>query len=377
MLRLAFTKGLTIKLIKKRRILEMNRKTNKHFSNQTIPRRKFLKQATISTLGIAITHPLLNNRLFSQQIKKKSKVILVQHPQVIDASGKVQYPILKKMLTRAIIEFTEKTNLKEAWSKFITHGRPIGIKLNTLGLSSIKNSPLTDHYSAITSVLVDDLKQAGVDEKDLIIWDRSDQELVNAGLTVQKSPEKVRVMGVKASRGSNETAEEFDPNYYPVGNKKVRLSRILTDQCNTLISIPILKHHQLAGITGSLKSHFGSIDNPGQFHSTRCVNPGIPELNAIPVIRKKQKLIIADCLLGLYHGGPWWNPRYVWPYGGIVVGTDPVAVDTILLNIMDEKRKSQNMVPIKQSIQQLKLSDKLGLGTCDTNQIDLKVIKLS
>jgi hypothetical protein len=355
----------------------MKQKTNMHISDHTIPRRKFLKQATMSTLGLAITHPLFNNSLFSQETIKKSKVVLVLDPQVIDKSGKVQYPILKKMLKKAITELTGKTNLKDAWSQFIPLGRPIGIKLNTLGLTSIRNSPLTHHYSAITSVLVEDLKQAGIAEKDLIIWDRSEKELINAGLSVQKSLGKVRIFGVKSSGRGPETADEYDPKYYPIGDKKVRLCRILTDQCDSLISIPILKHHQLAGITGSLKSHFGSIDNPGQFHSTRCVNPGIPELNTIPIIRKKQKLIIADCLLGLFHGGPWWNPKYIWPYGGIVVGTDPVAVDTVLLDIMDKKRISQKMVPLKQSVQQLKLSEKLGIGGCNPNQIDLKTIKLS
>ncbi|MCK4835677.1 MAG: hypothetical protein KAT17_03535, partial [Candidatus Aminicenantes bacterium] len=189
----------------------MNRKTDRHISNQTIPRRKFLKQATISAMGMIIAHPLWNNRVFSQQPMNKSKVILVRHPQVIDSSGTIQYPLLKKMLTRAIIEFTEKTNLKEAWSRFVTYGRPVGLKLNTLGLSNIRNTSLTNHYSAITSVLVDELKQAGSAEKELIIWDRSEQELENAGLTIQKSPRTVRVLGAKVNRRSHETSDEYDP----------------------------------------------------------------------------------------------------------------------------------------------------------------------
>jgi len=59
----------------------------------------------------------------------------------------------------------------------VPKARPIGIKLNTLGLSSIRNSLFTDHYSAITSVLVEYLKKTGVNDKDLIIWDRSDEKL--------------------------------------------------------------------------------------------------------------------------------------------------------------------------------------------------------
>lgn len=353
----------------------MVKKKNQINSTQTIDRRSFLKQATLGTLGLTFGQTIFKESLFAR--RGKSKVVLVRHPKVIDMNGKVHIPLLKDMIARAMVEFTGKNNLKEAWSPFVPKARGIGIKLNTLGLSSIRNSPFTDHYSALTSVLVEHLKKTGVNDKDLIIWDRSDEELVNAGLTLQKAEGKMRVMGVKSGRRGSSDNNEYHPSYHAVGDKKVRLCRLLTDNIDTLISIPILKHHQLAGITASLKSHFGSIDDPRQFHSTRCINPGIPELNAIPIIRKKQKLIIADCLMGLYHGGPWWNPKHIWPYGGIVIGSDPVAVDTVLLDIMDKKRKAQNLVSLKESVKQLTLSEKLGLGNSNPVNIDLKTIDLS
>jgi uncharacterized protein (DUF362 family) len=339
----------------------------------------FIKGAAVGGLGLAVGGPLAGTELLAREAVNKSRIVLVRHPRVVDAAGHVQAPILKEMIARAMDEFTGKTGAKEIWGPFLNTGRPVGLKLNTLGLSGIRKSTLTQHFSAVTSVVVDQLKAAGCAEKDLIIWDRSDEELANAGLTIQKNPGSLRVLGVigdRSSRGDDQIAREYEPTYYPVGNKKVRLCRVLTDQFDTLISIPLLKHHRLAGITGALKSHFGSIDNPGQFHSSRCVNPGIPEINAIPLIRKKQKLIIADALMGLCDGGPWWNPRHVWPYGGIVVGTDPVAMDAVLLKIIDEERKTRDLQPIARSIRQLKLSEQLGLGTCDPARIDLKTIRL-
>ena len=349
-------------------------------SFRALPRRAFLKGAAAGTLGMTVGLPLLEGGLFAQESATKSRVVLVRHPSVVDAAGNVRIPLLRKMITRAMAEYTGKSVSKEIWGPFFSASRTVGLKLNTLGLSNIRKSSLTEHFSAVISVLADELKAAGCAEKDVIVWDRSEEELANAGLTVQKSPDKIRVLGVmgdRSSRGSEKIAGKYDPTYYPVGNKKVRLCRILTDQCDTLISVPLLKHHRLAGITGSLKSHFGSIDDPGQFHSTRCVSPGIPEINAIPVIRRKQKLIIADALMGLCHGGPWWDPRHVWPFGGIVVGTDPVAVDAVLLQIIDEERKTRDLQPIARSIRQLKLSEQLGLGTCDPTRIDLKKIELS
>ena len=78
-------------------------------------------------------------------------------------------------------------------------------------------------------------------------------------------------------------------------------------------------------MTGSIKNHFGSIDNPREFHPNNATNPGIPEINVIPVIRDKQKLIIADALLCVFDGGPRWNRDKICVNNEIIIGTDPVG----------------------------------------------------
>jgi hypothetical protein len=49
--------------------------------------------------------------------------------------------------------------------------------------------------------------------------------------------------------------------------------------------------------------------------------------------------VVVDALRPLFHGGPQVNPAYLWPYNGIIIGTDPVAVDTVCMKILEAKRR--------------------------------------
>jgi uncharacterized protein (DUF362 family) len=138
-----------------------------------------------------------------------------------------------------------------------------------------------------------------------------------------------------------------------------------------MINIPVLKDHGVAGITGSLKNHYGSIDNPRQFHGNGCTGPGVPEINAIPVIRRKERLIVCDALLGVYNGGPRWKRPYIWPYGGLIVGTDPVAVDSVVLGLLDEKRQSEDMERLGHRARHIQAAQELGLGNGDSSRLQL------
>jgi uncharacterized protein (DUF362 family) len=268
-----------------------------------------------------------------------------------------------------MVAFTGKSTIRDAWSTFVRPEDTVGLKINTLGLMSILDTPLVSHYVAMNAALVNGLKAAGVPESKMIVWDRTDEELVNAGLSVHKEAGALRVMGTDEKRSVSGTG--YGKKAYPVGRISSRVSRILTEQCTACINIPLLKDARGAGVSASLKNHYGTIDNPRDMHESHCTNPGIPEVNTIPVIREKQRLIICDALMGLYDGGPWWQAANAWPYGGLVVGTDPVAVDTVLLGILDEKRISEKLEPIGERAVHVALAAKLGLGTDDIANIEI------
>jgi uncharacterized protein (DUF362 family) len=357
----------------------MSARHNKSEQQQNLSRRSFLKRSAIGTLGLSLAGssiPNLINSVFASESTLSSKVVLVRHPKVIDPSGKVQAPLLQTMLDEAMTSFTGENSTTDAWRRFFSPEDVIGLKINAIGLRNFQGSEVVSHYPAMTSAIISGCEKAGIKDSRFIIWERSENELLDLGYKIQKEAGALRVMGTKISRRES-AGIGFNPKTYPVGDNSSRISRILADECTTMINIPVLKDHGVAGVTGALKNHYGSFDNPGEFHDNACTNPGIPEINLIPVIKEKQRLIIGDLLFGVYNDGPRWHREYLWPYGGIIVGTDPVAVDTVLLNLLEEKRKSENLPSVEPRARHLALCEKAGLGTADPDKIDLVKIDLN
>ena len=57
-------------------------------------------------------------------------------------------------------------------------------------------------------------------------------------------------------------------------------------------------------------------------------------------MKGKTRLVLVDALRPLCDKGPQPDPRYMWDYKGLIAGTDPVAVETIALRIIMEKRRA-------------------------------------
>ena len=344
-----------------------------------LSRRDFIKHTSLSALGVSLLGAIpssLKGAFLSDSVSVKSKVVLVRHSKVIAATGETDQIILDEMLKTAVTNFSGENSTASFWQKYFTPNDSIGLKVNTLGLTGISGSPATNHFQAITTSIIDSFRPAGIKDENFIIWDRSEEELVSAGFTIQSERGKTRVIGNVATRkgsgGVGYAEEELK-----VGDKTTHLSKILTEICSSIINIPLMKDHGAAGITGALKNHYGTINNARDFHSNNCTNPGIPEINLLSGIRSKQKLIIMDALMGVFNGGPRWDRNFMWPYGGILIGTDPVAIDTVLLNIINDKRKSKGMAEITEShAKHIKISGEMGLGTNKLDEIDFVKIEL-
>lgn len=343
----------------------------KHKSANNLSRRDFIKRTSISALGLSFMGaiPVSVAESIGKSVAAKSKVVLVRNSKVITENGEVNDALLSEMLKTAIEKFSGEKSNEVLWKKYFSNEDIIGLKINTLGLNTIAKSSLTNHFSAMTNTIIESLKSAGFEDQNFIVWDRSNDEMISAGYTIQKENGTVKVFGTVESR--NNIAWPGFSEEYSVGEKKTRITKILTGMCTKLINIPVLKDHGIAGFTGALKNHYGTISNARDFHGDNCTNPGIPEINILQPIRSKQKLIIADALMGVFNGGPRWNRDSMWPYGGILIGTDPVAMDTIMLSIINEKRTSMGLTPIHDNTaKHIRISKELGLGTNNLEEID-------
>jgi len=336
-----------------------------------VSRRDFIKRTSLGTLALAVAGDLPGKALspFKSGAGPKSKVILIQNSKVIDAAGRIQQPLVQKMIDKAVIAFSGESNLADAWKKYYSAEDVVGLKVNTLGLTELQGMDFVQHFSGVTQAIASGLKKAGVKEENMIVWDRSDEELTQAGFTINRESNAMRILGNKKSRRGSEGL--FNSKSYPVGQSSSRVSSILADMCTSMVNIPVVKTHSNAAFTCSLKNHYGTIDNPREFHPNNCTNPGIPEINTIPIIRERQKLIVCDAMMAAIEGGPRWNRRFTKPYGGILVGTDPVALDTIAVKILDEIRAKDDMDPIFSKAIHIPLSAELGIGTNNPDNIEL------
>ncbi len=275
-------------------------------------RRAFLKGGAAGAAGVVLSatgcsafapegHEPVPNASLPQG---KSKVVLIRDEQGPSADEKAT-----EMVERAMLEFAGEDSSVAAWSKYFKPDDVVGVKINVM---------MTPTSPGISRAIVRGIMSVGVPEKDVIVWDRNE-----------------------AGRGLNgiETRTEepgFDSKY---------LSKVVTDQASALINVPGMKVHWLAGVAVALKNWIGAVTKINvpdvgvaySIHGDSCAECCM--VNAIPAVRDKCRLIIVDATRPLFHGGPQVSPKYLWPYNGIIVGTDPVAVDAVCMKILEAKRR--------------------------------------
>jgi len=76
---------------------------------------------------------------------------------------------------------------------------------------------------------------------------------------------------------------------------------------------------------------------PFELHANGC-NPGVADLNCIPVVRDKVRFTIGDAMSSVYEGGPGFHPEHLWYPNALIVGEDRVAVDHTALQMLNAKR---------------------------------------
>jgi hypothetical protein len=96
----------------------------------------------------------------------------------------------------------------------------------------------------------------------------------------------------------------------------------------------------------------------------------------LPIVKGKTKLNILVMLRPLYHNiGPrGFSETYLWPYKGIIVGQDVVAVDATGYRIIQAKRLNEfgEEKPLETSAHHIMLADtRHNLGTSDPSKIEL------
>jgi uncharacterized protein (DUF362 family) len=287
-------------------------------------RREFLKTCAAGALLAGGTRGI-SPFIFGPE---KSKVVIARDPLVRGAGSSLDSGRLLKMLDRALQALYATDSPLDAWKKVAQPGEVVGLKVNGLAGRGISTNVL------LVEVICQRLQEVGLPQKNIIIWDRLNADLESAGFRIATRQDRVRCIG-------NDTLgyEEELATYGSVGSL---LSKTLTQVCDAVINLPVLKDHGIAGVTMALKNLFGAIHNPNKYH-VNAGDPYVADVNMLPPIRQKVRLNICDALTAQYEGGPSYMPQWTWPYSGLLVSLDPVALDYVGWQILEQKRAEKGM----------------------------------
>jgi uncharacterized protein (DUF362 family) len=131
-------------------------------------------------------------------------------------------------------------------------------------------------------------------------------------------------------------------------------------EADSFICIPVVKDHEAATITISMKKLMGNIWNRKDYHRYG-LHDCIAELN----MHLRPTLIVADATRALQTRGPK-GPGEVTVPNKVVVGVDPVAVDSYCTRFLTVKGVTPDAVP------HLMLANRLGRGEIDTDRLRIK-----
>jgi uncharacterized protein (DUF362 family) len=286
----------------------------------------------------------------------RPRVARCRRDDLIDEAGRIVRgrldDILKTGLTRAVGEETPVAAMRRLF-------RPadvVGLKLNCLA----GRGP----DPAIVRRLCAWLQEAGVPARNIVLWDRTDRELKGAGFPIVRSGSGVRCIG---------TNDDYDWTPKEWGPGGSCFARLLAKDLTAHINVGLLKDHDLAGVSIGMKNWYGAIHNPNKHHEDGCA-PFIPHLAAYPLIRDRLRLTVIDATTAQCHGGPALNPRWRWNYGGVLMSTDPVAIDAVGRRLIEERREEVNLPSLAEEKREpvwIAAAARLGLGEADLRKIEI------
>lgn len=327
------------------------------------------------------------------------RVVAIEHSGCI-ASGTYQTEAIRQMMQRGMKELTGAPTWQDAWRSMFVKGDVVGIKVSPVGGKELCSD------ASVLHAILDGLNQAGVSGKNIVVFSRYRQEILECGIDKwlrtgnQMDAPSPAYDEVQLDMAGYDERHFMEMAIVKPGDnpndphcRRSYVAKIVTSQVNKVINLPVLKHHQSAGVTIALKnmSH-GFVNNVNRSHITPTANACgmfIPSVVSLPVIRQKVVLHIVDAVKASYHGGPGGRPEYIWEPKTLYFGTDPVALDKTGWKVIDAKRKQVGMQPIALSkpdqashylncqVEHIEIAGMMGLGEFSDGKIKLNQIRLA
>jgi len=321
------------------------------------------------------------------------------HDEKATKDEKFDKQIVRRMVYTGIEKLTGKS-AAESFGLFFNKKDIVGIKVNPVGAGLISTR------LEVVSAVIEWLTENSLPRENIIIWDRFDYMLADAGFTAEKFPgvgiEGLQTMDEEAAMGKTNdnsrwlgkngehvSLNNFDQSVYywvdvegpkdlaylnqhVVNGKYSYFGKLLTQKLTKIINIPVFKNTG-NGISMATKNlGYGAICNTNRLHRPLFFDV-CTEVLAFPAIRDKLVLNITDGLRAQYDGGPMPNAKFTYPYNTLFFATDPFALDMTCHNLLVKKRKEMGVKVNEHPrfTEYLRYAERLGLGIADSEKIEV------
>ncbi len=305
--------------------------------------------------------------------------------------------VVREMFQAGMTRLTGDKDPRDSWRRWFSKADVVGIKVNASGAPKIMSHPV------VIAEIVRNLLETGVSESNIWLYERFPDQLASIGYA-RFLDAKVNIHAVEPYRGR---LSEYDPktyvevNFFGEEETRSNMIRMVTERFTRIINVPNIKDHGASGVTGCLKNiAYGSFHNVARSHafSKTHTKTFIGTLATVEPLRSKTVLHVMDGLKGIWHGGPFErDPRFAFYPKQILFGTDPVAMDRIMRDVVESKRKAEGAVSVFDRSQattedvkpldpnknryirepgHIEFAAGLGLGVADIKRIRLEEIRL-
>jgi hypothetical protein len=263
---------------------------------------------------------LLNRPAFAWADEKsaKSRVVLIRDQKLFAGGDTPDAGITERMLDEAVCKLTNKKSPEKAWASIIKPADIVGIKTNQW--NGLPTPP------EINDALKARILGAGVKAEDVSVDDRG----------VKRNPVFARA--------------------------------------TALINTRPMRTHAWSGVGSLLKNYIMFAEKPSDYHEDSCAVLG--SLQELPTVKGKTRLHVLVMFTPQFHhlAPSKFSPEHSWKYSGLLVGFDPVAVDSVGLRIIEGKRREffKEDRPLNPPAKHIAMADtRYHLGTSDPAKIEL------
>ena len=310
-----------------------------------------------------------------------SRVLIIEHPSATQAFSPQGEPI-ETMVRQGILRFTGTQNESSAWRSLLSTQDTVGIKVHSAP------GPTSGTRPQVVAALIDSLLRSGISTQQIVIWDRREIDLRQAGFIQLGARFNVEVAAALETGYNTNTFYtspllgklvygdvDFGAKGDGVGRNSY-LTKLLTRRITKIINVTPLLNHNQAGVSGALYGlTIGSVDNILRFEEPERLATAVPEIYAMPELADRVVLNIVDALICQYRGEERSLLHYSTALNELWFSKDPVAADALAIQVLDRTRPGTNITQ-NSTLQIYSNAQLMDLGIADTDRIKIERIKL-